>query len=133
MGRKGRRLRKLTHELAQRFPQLEDPEATIADGQVLVDGFPSSNPASLIPVGVPLALREPAVLRGEAKLRHAIEAFEVDITDRVAVDIGAAAGGFTRVLLKPARAGSTPSTPATASCSGRCGKTRVSSTLSERI
>lgn len=100
MGRKGRRLRKLTHELAQRFPQLEDPEATIADGQVLVDGFPSSNPASLIPVGVPLALREPAVLRGEAKLRHAIEAFEVDITDRVAVDIGAAAGGFTRVLLQ---------------------------------
>lgn len=53
----GRRLRKLTHELAQRFPQLEDPEATIVDGQVLVDGFPNTNPASLVPVGVALALR----------------------------------------------------------------------------
>ncbi len=100
MGRKGRRLRKLTHELAQRFPHLDDPEATIVDGQVLVDGFPVKNPASLVPVGVALALREPAALRGETKLRHAIETFGVDVTDRVAVDIGAAAGGFTRVLIE---------------------------------
>ena len=100
MGRKGRRLRKLASELAQRFPHLEDPEATIVDGNVLVDGFPSTNPASLVPIGVPLALRHPKALRGEAKLRHAIQAFEVHLTDRVAVDIGAAAGGFTRVLLE---------------------------------
>ena len=99
MGRKGPRLRKLTHELAHRFPQLDDPEATIVDGQVLVDGFPSTNPGSLVPVGVPLALREPTALRGEAKLQHAIETFGVDVSERVAVDLGASAGGFTRVLL----------------------------------
>ena len=38
-------------------------------------------------------------LRGEAKLRAAIEHFAIAVGGRVALDVGAAAGGFTRVLL----------------------------------
>jgi 23S rRNA (cytidine1920-2'-O)/16S rRNA (cytidine1409-2'-O)-methyltransferase len=38
-------------------------------------------------------------LRGEAKLRAALTGFGVDVHDRVCLDLGAAAGGFTRVLL----------------------------------
>jgi 23S rRNA (cytidine1920-2'-O)/16S rRNA (cytidine1409-2'-O)-methyltransferase len=41
-----------------------------------------------------------APLRGEAKLRAAITGFGVDVTGRVCLDLGAAAGGFTRVLLE---------------------------------
>ncbi len=40
-----------------------------------------------------------APLRGEAKLQAALTAFGIDVRDRVCLDLGAAAGGFTRVLL----------------------------------
>ncbi|MFI5285803.1 MAG: SAM-dependent methyltransferase [Candidatus Dormibacteria bacterium] len=39
-------------------------------------------------------------MRGEAKLRAALAGFDVLITSRVCLDLGAAAGGFTRVLLE---------------------------------
>ncbi len=41
-----------------------------------------------------------APLRGEAKLRAALIAFDVRVSGRVCLDLGAAAGGFTRVLLE---------------------------------
>jgi predicted rRNA methylase YqxC with S4 and FtsJ domains len=41
-----------------------------------------------------------APLRGEAKLRAALSGFGVGVTGRVCLDLGAAAGGFTRVLLE---------------------------------
>ncbi|MFN2581369.1 MAG: SAM-dependent methyltransferase [Candidatus Dormibacteria bacterium] len=47
-----------------------------------------------------LELPPRAPLRGEAKLQAALDAFHVDIDGRVALDVGAAAGGFTRVLLR---------------------------------
>ncbi len=39
-------------------------------------------------------------LRGEAKLQAALEHFGADIAGRIALDVGAAAGGFTTVLLR---------------------------------
>jgi 23S rRNA (cytidine1920-2'-O)/16S rRNA (cytidine1409-2'-O)-methyltransferase len=100
MARKGPRLRPLARELARRFPDLADPELAVTTGIVLVDGVPNRNPASLVAPGASLALQRPIALRGEAKLRHALRAMAVPITDRVALDVGAAAGGFTRVLLE---------------------------------
>ena len=38
--------------------------------------------------------------RGGHKIERALEAFQADVTDVVAMDIGAAAGGFTDVLLR---------------------------------
>lgn len=46
-----------------------------------------------------IELLRPRQLRGEAKLRAALAAFAVDVGSRVALDVGAAAGGFTRALL----------------------------------
>jgi 23S rRNA (cytidine1920-2'-O)/16S rRNA (cytidine1409-2'-O)-methyltransferase len=66
---------------------------------VLVDGFPVRNPRSLVRAEAHIALREDARLRGEAKLEAALAEFDVEVAGRVAVDVGAAAGGFTRVLL----------------------------------
>jgi 23S rRNA (cytidine1920-2'-O)/16S rRNA (cytidine1409-2'-O)-methyltransferase len=46
-----------------------------------------------------LALPARGPLRGEAKLQAALREFGVGAEGRVALDVGAAAGGFTRVLL----------------------------------
>ncbi|MDQ1396943.1 MAG: rRNA (cytidine1920-2-O)/16S rRNA (cytidine1409-2-O)-methyltransferase [Acidimicrobiaceae bacterium] len=91
---------KLIEELRRVRPDLQDPTAAIAAGHVLVDGRHVTNPASQVPTGCSLVVKADAPLRGEAKLRAALTAFEVDVAGRVALDAGAAAGGFTRVLLE---------------------------------
>ena len=81
------------------YPELGDPQAFIEAEGVLVDGQIVTNPASLVRAGASIALRRTPELRGEAKLRAALAAFGVSASNRVALDLGAAAGGFTRVLL----------------------------------
>jgi 23S rRNA (cytidine1920-2'-O)/16S rRNA (cytidine1409-2'-O)-methyltransferase len=101
VGRKGRaRLRKLRDELVRAHPSISDPDEAIARGRVLVGGRVMSNPESLVRQGVPIALRQEERLRGEAKLAAALATFQIDLRGRVALDVGAAAGGFTRVLLE---------------------------------
>jgi 23S rRNA (cytidine1920-2'-O)/16S rRNA (cytidine1409-2'-O)-methyltransferase len=73
--------------------------ALIAAGEVLVNGFPRTNPASLVAVSDTIALRVVKPLRGTAKLAHALDTFDVDPRGRIAVDLGASAGGFTQPLL----------------------------------
>jgi 23S rRNA (cytidine1920-2'-O)/16S rRNA (cytidine1409-2'-O)-methyltransferase len=80
-------------------PDLIDPLDAIAAGEVLVDGRFVTNPRSLVPIGASIVLRPVKPLRGEMKLAAALAAFPVEVHG-VAVDVGAAAGGFTRVLLK---------------------------------
>jgi 23S rRNA (cytidine1920-2'-O)/16S rRNA (cytidine1409-2'-O)-methyltransferase len=99
VGRTSPRLRKLAIELARRFPHLEDPDAAIAGGEVLVDGFPRTNPESLVSAGVSVTLRPRKQRRGTAKLAHALSVFDVSPSGRTALDLGAAAGGFTQALL----------------------------------
>jgi 23S rRNA (cytidine1920-2'-O)/16S rRNA (cytidine1409-2'-O)-methyltransferase len=97
--RKGRaRLRALSTRVREAYPEL-DPETVIRDGRVLVGGRVITNPASLVRGDATLALRANDALRGEAKLESALAAFAVDVRGKVALDLGAAAGGFTRVLL----------------------------------
>ena len=100
MSRKRRApLRTLVDEFARTHPELEDPTALIARGDVLVDGIVRTNPASLVRSGAAITLRASPRLRGEVKLRAALAEFRIDVRGRVALDVGAAAGGFTRALL----------------------------------
>src|SRR5690348_4900422 len=98
--RKRVKLRALVDELARVHPQLEDPQALIVRGDVLVDGIVRTNPASRVRTGASITLRTEPRLRGEVKLRAALAAFRVEVHGRVALDVGASAGGFTRALLE---------------------------------
>jgi 23S rRNA (cytidine1920-2'-O)/16S rRNA (cytidine1409-2'-O)-methyltransferase len=101
LGRKGgRRLCRLLDEVAREHREIQDPEQEIRRGAIVVDGRVITNPASLVRAGASIVVRSEPVLRGEAKLRAALETFEVVIEGRIALDVGAAAGGFTRVLLE---------------------------------
>jgi 23S rRNA (cytidine1920-2'-O)/16S rRNA (cytidine1409-2'-O)-methyltransferase len=94
-----RRLRTLLEEVSERFPTLEDPVQSIVSGDVLVGGIPSRNPSSLVRTGSALGLRSEQRLRGAQKLQPALEGFGVHVGGRTALDLGAAAGGFTSALL----------------------------------
>lgn len=91
---------RLLAEIARRYPDAGDPAALVRAGQVQVDGSIVLNEASLVRQGASVVVRPLAPLRGEAKLRAALDAFPVEVAGRVALDAGAAAGGFTRVLLE---------------------------------
>jgi 23S rRNA (cytidine1920-2'-O)/16S rRNA (cytidine1409-2'-O)-methyltransferase len=100
VSRKRGKPRALLGEIARLYPELEDPGMAIARGRVLVNGFPVTNVAARVPADASLRLRVDRPLRGSAKLRAALDAFAVSVVGRTAVDVGAAAGGFTRVLLE---------------------------------
>lgn len=65
-----------------------------------MNGFPVTNPSSLVDAEAVVTIQPPDELRGETKLRSALDAFELNVAGRVALDVGAAAGGFTKVLLE---------------------------------
>jgi 23S rRNA (cytidine1920-2'-O)/16S rRNA (cytidine1409-2'-O)-methyltransferase len=93
--------RPLAREIARRWPHLADEaEALVARGSVEVDGLRVTNPRSLVDAGasVRIAAGE-RVLRGRVKLAAALERFGVDARGAVALDAGAAAGGFVQALL----------------------------------
>jgi 23S rRNA (cytidine1920-2'-O)/16S rRNA (cytidine1409-2'-O)-methyltransferase len=74
--------------------------AALAAGHVLIDGRVVTNLRSQVRTDASVVIKPPRVLRGEDKLRAALDAFAVDVTDRECIDLGASAGGFTRVLLE---------------------------------
>ena len=105
MKRRARRsFKKFLDQIRQTHPEASDPESLIQSGQVLVDGRIVTNPASLVRLGASIVVVPPRVLRGEVKLQAALDNFQVLVAGRVALDVGASTGGFTRVLL---RAGAT--------------------------
>ena len=100
-----RRVRRFFKPLTQRIASLqngtnEDLARLIRTGRVLVDGRPLTNLAALVPANARIVILKPTVLRGEPKLRAALAHFGTRVAGRVALDLGAAAGGFTRVLLE---------------------------------
>jgi 23S rRNA (cytidine1920-2'-O)/16S rRNA (cytidine1409-2'-O)-methyltransferase len=101
MARKGQaRLRRLVDVVARAHPDLEDPAEPILVRRVWVDRRLVHNPASLVRADAAIRVDPGAALRGESKLAAALERFDVTVSGRVALDLGAAAGGFTRVLLR---------------------------------
>lgn len=80
----------------------ERAKQLIVDGKVLVDGAIVKKPGNEIPDESVITLSEPDfpwVSRGALKLLGALDAFALDPTGTVCVDIGASTGGFTEVLL----------------------------------
>lgn len=77
-----------------------DAHAAITSGYVLVDGRLITNPAARVRRDAAVRLLPERRLRGDVKLAHALGALEVPVAGRVALDVGASAGGFTAALLK---------------------------------
>ena len=71
----------------------------IATGRVLVDGRVVTNPSARVRADASVRVLPERRLRGERKLSAALERLSVPVAGRVALDLGASAGGFTTALL----------------------------------
>jgi len=83
-------------------PTRERARALILAGDVSVGGIPVTKAGTPVDESADITLRRPDhpwVGRGGVKLAHALDVFALDVTGRVALDIGASTGGFTDVLL----------------------------------
>jgi len=80
----------------------ERARALVMSGDVLVAGRPETKPGALVDPAAEIVLRvpdHPWVSRGALKLIKGLDAFGIDPTNAVALDVGASTGGFTEVLL----------------------------------
>ena len=81
----------------------EKAQALIMSGNVYIRQVKVLKPSEKLTDTDELIVKAPAhpyVGRGALKLEKALSAFHVDVKDIVALDIGAATGGFTDVLLQ---------------------------------
>jgi 23S rRNA (cytidine1920-2'-O)/16S rRNA (cytidine1409-2'-O)-methyltransferase len=84
------------------FESRAKAQAAIAAGLVTADDVAVTRPAAEISAAAVIRA-EPAfpwVSRVGVKLAHALDRLALDLADRVGLDVGAATGGFTEVLLK---------------------------------
>jgi 23S rRNA (cytidine1920-2'-O)/16S rRNA (cytidine1409-2'-O)-methyltransferase len=83
-------------------PTREKAQAYILAGQVRVDGAPAGKAGARVDSEARIELAgkdHPYVSRGGQKLEAALDAFALDPTGLVCLDIGASTGGFTHCLL----------------------------------
>ena len=82
----------------------EHASQLIADGRVTVRGTVAAKAATAVETDAAVVVRERDgddwASRGAHKLIGALDAFEIDVTGRRALDAGASTGGFTDVLLR---------------------------------
>lgn len=83
-------------------PSREKAQALILAGQVLVNSQPALKPGQLVSAGSVIVIKElfPYVSRSGAKLEEGLQAFGIDVRDKIALDIGSSTGGFTDCLLQ---------------------------------
>jgi len=83
-------------------PTRAKAQGLIMAGQVYVSDQKRTKAGEQIAVDAPLEVRGGLqyVGRGGLKLAHALQTFELDVTDLSALDVGACTGGFTDVLLQ---------------------------------
>jgi len=81
-------------------PDISDPVGAIDERRLVVDGVIITSTTALVRADASVAVRPNKVLAGEMKLDAALAAFRLDISGATCVDLGAAAGGFTRSLLR---------------------------------
>jgi 23S rRNA (cytidine1920-2'-O)/16S rRNA (cytidine1409-2'-O)-methyltransferase len=81
----------------------ESGRARILAGDVLVNDRPVTKAGSLVDDTSTIRFRSVAtsyVSRGGSKLAKALEEFRIDVSAKVALDVGASTGGFTDCLLQ---------------------------------
>jgi 23S rRNA (cytidine1920-2'-O)/16S rRNA (cytidine1409-2'-O)-methyltransferase len=86
-------------------PSRERARALIMAGEVRVNGARASKAGEMVAPDAAIELVGPNaelrfVSRGGLKLERALDAFALDPTDCVALDVGASTGGFTDLLLR---------------------------------
>lgn len=83
-------------------PSREQAQALVMAGSVTIDGEAANKAGMSVSEDCDLAVTAPSryVSRGGLKLERALEAFDLDVTGLVAVDVGASTGGFTDCLLQ---------------------------------
>jgi len=77
-------------------------QALIMAGEVVVEGKTVIKAGALVAEAAAISILKPPpfVSRGGVKLDYALEHFQLDVSDKVAADIGASTGGFTDCLLQ---------------------------------
>lgn len=81
----------------------EKAKKEILAGWVTVNNETVRNPSFKIKGNEAVNVQRPGgiyVSRGGDKLKHALEVFGIDITDKTALDLGASTGGFTDCMLR---------------------------------
>jgi 23S rRNA (cytidine1920-2'-O)/16S rRNA (cytidine1409-2'-O)-methyltransferase len=84
-------------------PNRTQARALVLAGAIAVDGQRITRAGTLVSAGAVLTLLRPPsryVSRAGEKLAAALQAWAIDVGQRVAMDIGAATGGFTDCLLQ---------------------------------
>ncbi len=77
-------------------------QALVMAGLVMIADRKADKPGQQVDIDAPINVTgkdHPWVSRGGIKLAHALQEFQIDITDAVAIDVGSSTGGFTDVLL----------------------------------
>ncbi len=77
-------------------------QALVMAGHVFVGDAKALKPGQQVAEDADVQVKgsdHPWVSRGGIKLAHALDAFAIDVTDAVAMDVGSSTGGFTDVLL----------------------------------
>ena len=81
----------------------EKARTIIMAGNVYVDHQKSDKPGTMYKEDVHIEVKAPAltyVSRGGLKLEKALKVFNIDLTEKIAMDIGASTGGFTDCMLQ---------------------------------
>lgn len=85
------------------YPTREKARTAIMAGQIYVNKQISDKPGSSIQTDATIEIVGddcPYVSKGGLKLEKALQVFALDLTDKVAMDIGASTGGFTDCMLQ---------------------------------
>lgn len=96
-----KRLDILVHERGL-APSREMAQRYIMAGEISVNGQVQTKAGMKVDEAATITLKEaaPFVSRGGLKLKTALDAFQLDITNKICADVGASTGGFTDCLLQ---------------------------------
>ena len=80
----------------------EKAKALIIAGEVLVDGQRCDKPSAFVSFGQDITIKKAQdfVSRGGKKLEKALLEFNINVSEKTAIDVGASTGGFTDCMLK---------------------------------